>query len=124
MRLLIILLIMLNSVSFASDLCSSLKSSIDLAMRNAAKVGRPNFDNSAPRETLRQMQLNNWYLKINNMLKIMEINKCTMKETVDENVYSEAALKCVFDNGGEECNQLKWEKNELHYDVQSKSKSK
>lgn len=87
-KFIITLIILINSsICIANDSCDLINEQIDNCLKNMAyNIADGNIDNSAPRETIRQIRKSNELNSIIIYLKQAEMNKCNIKPFVSSEI--------------------------------------
>jgi hypothetical protein len=111
--LLAVIFTLFSSQANAETLCQQLENSIEPTIKAVAMIKAGGFsDNSAPRETSRQIQVNNELQLISMHLTLLAQNKCPPRSTpVDPSIYMMDALECATATGkGREvaCDMRTW----------------
>lgn len=100
--------------------CKAFESEIDMSLKRIAKEMAPSLplDNSAPRETMRQLIMNNHWQSISVNVNLMSQNKCPpLKMPPIPEEYSGAAVICSLSKiattskGESACDLQTWQKN-------------
>lgn len=90
-------LISLTAYADTSTVCADIEKSIDGSLKIIASVKYEDiFDDSAPRETLRAINIGNEWQKINIYINLMAQNKCpAIADATNYSVYMIPALSCA-----------------------------
>lgn len=85
------------STIFSQTLCEECEKSIDHSLKLIASYYADGIaDDSAPRETSRQLKMNNEYFKIMINLQLMESNNCKpINHTLNYTKYLKDAIECA-----------------------------
>lgn len=98
-----------NPSSSSSSLCSQYKDEIELSLQNIASENASSVaDNSAPRETYRQLKINNELHRVSINLELMQKNACSVSGlTIPHRAYAVSAMDCQAANSDRLLNAMR-----------------
>ncbi len=113
----IIIFMFSMAITNAQDVYEDFEKSIEHSLKWIALYNAEGMaEDSAPRETNRQLKINNEYFKIMIQLQLMEMNNCKpIRNSLNSNKYFFDALKCVTEklkgnNNSPACDVDNWGK--------------